>query len=437
MNKVVYKLVAAGLALAVAVTLVLMTTYAWFTLSASPEVGGIQVTIGDNTILIAPDMAETVEGVTYHYPGKFDDTLNFGAHDSYDYLDALMGLMPVSTADGLHWFLPVGDDTNARNRYTLTGQSGETNEVFMDDVLDYGNIAADGERKPEGSYIYADFWIVAPDSDYTLRVSTGKDDGGSYLIELPQAARSVSGEYSLEDSTGVAAAVARIGFLSNDAMVKNDAMLYYQRSAHFNSSYSELRGNYQERGEAIDAEQDYSFCIYEPNGDYHPTDLAVSGSYIPTCPVGLLDGIVSEISTQQITAVQKHTRWIANENGRFIDQMFQTYLVGKDLSGMEPEEVTREFYRSFQGNLSTYLSKGEFVKHSTQLTNLTGEEMDQLDTEGFTGAADDVYIIELERNVPQRIRMFIWLEGQDADCRENPAASDFSVNIELAGSNQK
>jgi hypothetical protein len=49
------------------------------------------------------------------------------------------------------------------------------------------------------------------------------------------------------------------------------------------------------------------------------------------------------------------------------------------------------------------------------------------------GATDDVYIIQLERNVPQRIRMFIWLEGQDIDCVDSVNSARFAVNIELAG----
>ena len=50
-----------------------------------------------------------------------------------------------------------------------------------------------------------------------------------------------------------------------------------------------------------------------------------------------------------------------------------------------------------------------------------------------SGATEDVVIIELEQNVPQRIRMFIWLEGQDIDCPASANSARFAVNIELAG----
>ena len=63
----------------------------------------------------------------------------------------------------------------------------------------------------------------------------------------------------------------------------------------------------------------------------------------------------------------------------------------------------------------------------------TADQVEALDT---AGATEDVFIIELERNVPQRIRMFIWLEGQDVDCVDSVNSSSFMLNIELAGGSE-
>jgi hypothetical protein len=53
-----------------------------------------------------------------------------------------------------------------------------------------------------------------------------------------------------------------------------------------------------------------------------------------------------------------------------------------------------------------------------------------------SGATDDVYITMLQRNTPQRIRMFIWVEGQDIDCADsNSEQGSFVLNLELAGAN--
>ena len=50
---------------------------------------------------------------------------------------------------------------------------------------------------------------------------------------------------------------------------------------------------------------------------------------------------------------------------------------------------------------------------------------------------DEFYIVTLEKDVPQRIRMFVWIEGQDIDCNDNLSVTDLTLSIELAGSSKK
>ena len=85
--------------------------------------------------------------------------------------------------------------------------------------------------------------------------------------------------------------------------------------------------------------------------------------------------------------------------------------------------------------MSPYVDMGRFYKRTSDLASYQGTvAADQkLDT---AGAVDDVYIIELERNVPQRIRMFIWLEGQDVDCTNLSGAASLILNLEFAGSTE-
>lgn len=108
MKKIYAKLILITVTLLMSVSVVAMSTYAWFVLSKNPVATGIQVAIGGgNTILIAPDITEVVNGTVYHYPGKFSDKMNFAQYESYDYLKDLGGLNPVSTIDGINWFLPT------------------------------------------------------------------------------------------------------------------------------------------------------------------------------------------------------------------------------------------------------------------------------------------------------------------------------------------
>ena len=54
---------------------------------------------------------------------------------------------------------------------------------------------------------------------------------------------------------------------------------------------------------------------------------------------------------------------------------------------------------------------------------------------GTSGATDDAVIAYLEKNVPQRIRMYVYLVGQDVDCISNADVNSLIVHLELAGSN--
>ena len=80
----------------------------------------------------------------------------------------------------------------------------------------------------------------------------------------------------------------------------------------------------------------------------------------------------------------------------------------------------------------------KFLKNSADLKQF-GDliRADQFAALNSSGATEDVYIIRLERNVPQRIRMFIWLEGQDADCVNEVNTAGFVLSLELAGSSDE
>jgi len=446
MKKIYAKLILITVTLIMSVSVVAMSSYAWFVLSGNPVATGIQVAIGGgNTILIAPDVTEVVNGTVYHYPGKFSDKMNFAQHENYDYLKDLGGLNPVSTIDGINWFLPTyydATDEEVQEGKVLSGSLRDFEDFTLDNKLLHGNLLkTDTEKIEEGSYIYLDFWVVAPGADYTLRVSTpatpGDDSGGSFLVDLLQPTSNSDGtRYNLIYPDSKAAAAARVGFLANPSRLIDDTMLHYQDSAYFDERYTSLQGFYYEPGTTADQENS-RFTIYEPNADFHPDGIAASGSYVETKPIALLNGVPAEVSIPDRVTVQKSSLWTNAENGvgTAIEQRFQAALFGMDLADMDEQDIMDAFYGTYlQGQISPYVTKGEFIKRTSDLNKFggsaTAEELASLDSQGAT---EDVYIIKLERNVPQRIRMFIWLEGQDVDCVDSVHSSSFAVNIELAG----
>lgn len=425
-----------AIALLLSVSVLIMSSYAWMVLSSSPAATGIQVIIGGgNTILIAPNITETADGKNYYYPGRFSDKMNFGTLDSYAYLNEIAGLTPVSTSNGIDWFMPEyysGSDEEVQSGAVMSGTIKPVSEFSADSELSHANLSPEEKEKiSEGSYIYLDFWVVAPGGDYELRVSTGNEnpDGGSFVADLPEAVKSEEG-YTLSLPEKSAAAAVRIGFLANDSLVMDDTMLKYQKSVFFDERYTALRGLYSEPDSGTAYLASDKFTIYEPNGDYHPENPEINGTYVVTKPLGYdANGVIVETGdlwnnlTVQLSGSWSKEKWTSFE------QIFQTSVLAVTGENPTEREITDHFYKTYlQGQISQYYGKGGFVKYTNNLTD--SMDADRIDT---AGATENTFIVTLERNKPQRIRMFIWLEGQDADCVDGIDVSRFAVNIELAG----
>lgn len=462
------KLFLAGLQLVVTLLMVTAVTFAWVTVSVSPEVSGIQMSIGGSSVIsIAADVTETVDGVVYHYPSEFSDVMQISEYETYTYISELDALMPVSTADGINWFLPTyyePGDTEVTSGIVYSGELKPIDEFYLDSTLQYANHSnlADYDSL-KGNYVYMDFWVTAP-MDYDLRISmenVADDDmsqySGSYAIALPEAVYTVSdeglGTYSLEESPESMAAI-RLGFLVNESS-DIDAYALYQKSDGYNSMYTDLKGIYQEVGEIYYF--DSNFTIYEPNGNLHPseeeqlaaiesygglasleeTDIYEAGSYVETNPIGIVDGEVSLVDISDILTVQTESTWLDMS----IFQKLFTQSVNGNPNDLSLDELETQFYSEhLLGTYINYVEKGLFVTNTASLYAVMDEDgevtADEFDGLAQSGATDDVIIVSLQANVPQRIRLYIWVEGQDVDCTNGLVTSKIALSIEFAGSNQ-
>ncbi len=440
MTKIYFKLIAMAIALLLSVTVLIMSSYAWMVLSSNPAATGIQVIIGGgNTILIAPN----IEDSGYNYPGYFSDKLNFGTNPAYDYLDEIGGLTPVSTTNGIDWFMPAyysGSDAEVQSGKVMSGVLKDVSEFKADSELSHANLSSDEKDMiSEGNYIYLDFWVVSPSGNYTLRVSTGDEDsnGGSFVADLPEATETAE-SYTLSEPEGSAAAAIRIGFLANDSQLTDDTMNRYQASSYVDKRYTALKGIYSEPDSGTAYLSSDRFMVYEPNGDSHPEHPEIDGSYVQTKPLGYENGTITEIEDfWDHLSVQLSGEWVLakNEEDTVLEQKFQTALLSwSNLEDLTEKEISDRFYKEYlQSQISPYYRKGNFVGNSSNLRVPT----ENLDKIFDAGATENTYIVELEPNKPQRIRMFIWLEGQDIDCVDGIDASRFAVNIELAGASMQ
>lgn len=432
-KKAYIKIACTAAALLCAMAMIVMSSYAWLTASTSPVAEGIQVAVGGgSTILLAPDL---VNNERVHYPGAFGATLRLD--DLLD-ADAHSGLTPVSTADGLNWYLPVyytEDDPEVRAETAKAGDLKPYDQFLCDETLTYANLAAGDEKAAEGSYLYVDFWVVSPGSRYELRVSTSNDasGAGSYVVDMPQVVETEVG-FAMQTPEYPASESLRVGFLVNQNAAAESAAAYAADGG--DQRYTTLRGGYQEAGEQVQPAFSYNtFHIYEPNGSSH-TAQGETG-YIATYPLGRNDTSVTGIPVGGRLSVQMASQW----EGDTVNDLFTASVQQAQATGTATAaDVQARIYKTLAGR-SDYVNKGQFIQNTDQLYTSMGEDhtvlratLEQMDK---AGANESNSIVTLERNVPQRIRMFIWLEGQDVDCVSGASVSGFAMRIELAGSTVK
>lgn len=432
----------------ITLVIVIASSYAWLSMSTSPSVAGLQIQIGSNTILVAPDVATVVDGKTVHYPGNFSETLNFSKQKSYEYLNELTELSLVSTADGINWYLPTfSEDDNV-------SQNGveDFSNFLLDDKLLYANLKElPADDSVRGGYALMDFWVVSP-NDCRLRISVGESEGGSFLVSLPQAILMDDGSYALDMSNDLLAACARVGLLANTQTITDLSMNKYLQSSSYDSRYRSLKGVYQEKGEGWNY-YPAQFTIYEPNADFHHKDGAYllsadgmnyrvceNGSYARTMPIGNVNGVPQTVDVTRNVVAQTRTKWLPATDSEYqIEQIFQAFIRGE--SSPQIETLTNKFYTKYLGyQCGTYLEKGRFIKNTATLSKALDID-GVVDDEVFSalntaGATDDVVIVDLEKNIPQRLRMFVWIEGQDADCGNLVSGGGLLLSLELAGGNE-
>ncbi len=413
------------LSLLIAGVMIVSVSFAWLALSRSPAVNGISVTLGGGkTILLAPDRTEAVqtaggESRTVHYPGEFSETLSLSADSAYANLSQFGGLSPVSTADGQYFLIPQPG----------AAQDGSLEErFFVDDSLTYANGA-------DGLYAYLDFWVVSPGQEYALRVSTDAHTGkGSFLVGLPSVKQDSDGSLSLKQEEDMLSALCRVGFLANTDRAGDAAMTAYTQSAAYDARYRTLAGVFTERGEKADPVRLSKFTIYESNALRH-ADSTKNGSYLITCPLRY-DPFTETISTANISdrlAVQSGATWKSMP----LSELFSAAMLGQ--TGLDAAQAQEYFYGTYLQNVfDPYLRTGLFVRSAAALYEaaqdgtVPAEKAEKL---AAAGAPDDAEIVTLQRNVPQRIRMFLWIEGQDGDCAAAGAveASQIAMRLEFAG----
>ena len=375
MNKIKTKLIASLLSVLVAAAMIVVSSYAWLTISSEPEVGGLKIQIGSsNSIMLAADVVvENGDGTISHYPGKFSSNLNFSDYDTYDYLSTLGSLTPVSTYDGLHWVQAdfyTEEDPEVQQGLALSGQMKPFSQLPVDKSLQYANLTeAQKGGSTKGCYVYIDFWVVSPARNCELRISTSNEsDTGSFVIGQMVPVPNADGTgFLLADGNYTAAASVRLGFLTNQENAAFSDVQHYLGSPDYSESYTHLLGRFQEPGQTPGQYSAITnrFTIYEPNGNLHSNGRI---HYQITRPLQVQGDTIAPADVSDRLTVQLASRWkmdATNEQTMLAREFFvATYGIQDKYNSVDA--VADYFYnRHLQGVFAPYVDKGYFV-NSTQ-----------------------------------------------------------------------
>ena len=378
------KLLSAALALLVALVLLASGTFAWFTLSTQTMASGLQVSMeftGEEwPFWVSLDGVNfTKEASVQAYFTQPDNSL-----------EAVTYLRPISTRDGINWFLP---------NYDSIGSVSGFRPVSLESVascLLHKN--ANHVLDEESNYlVYYDMWVKTedPNTDYYLKLTNPTNTGrvedyetqfGTYVLSVPQ--KKANGGYELTQESENATCCVRIGFQC-------------------------LSGT-----EASGYTADSRFVIFEPNADKMCAGLENVEGYNVSRDITYIAGntenagkTVGEYDTIEV----KYPALLPYEDGGSIKLAENNYTI-RQYSSYWDEEKLAALGNDFPDstNVATF---GAFVADGNGV-----------------GYNDLVPITTIRHgDDPQLIRVYIWLEGQDEDCWNEVREGSIFANLEFKG----
>ncbi len=405
-TKLNQKLLITGICLLLSVVLLVGASFAWFTVSTSPEISGMQVRLfTDQALLVSADGKEYSQYIDLSEQFKY-----------------YAPLKPISTINGRDWFIAS---------YKDDGSLDELSAFRRDSNLENANVmvyskTGEGENavytpltgdeytkaNEKGYYVWCEFWLKT-ELDEGCQVTLSAPDRDKGNIEDWEKEQNVYGSYVLANY-GVneetqeaymdtnAQNAMRVGFLTGEANAER--FVIYEPNADKRSSISQ-KPDSKEGSYIID------FAL-EENTDYTETGDEPKylnyqdNQYIPTKPIGSSNGTISAMQIQsENLIIQKAGSWNDEELQNAINE------------GESPNS----------GDVAEF---GRFVRYSNTLNNGSVTTFPENDT--GTDLASTTMVVDLEKDTPQKVTMFIWIEGQDADCWNDIASGSFVVNLEFA-----
>lgn len=394
------------------IALISTAAYAWFTISTTPEVTGI-------TISIVPTGKE--------YPIEVSQNQTDWTTELHmdNIVEQYGPLRPISTFDGEHWYLPY---------YDIRGNVDEFHEVELSEVANRLK-GKDGFEEPFNYLVYFDIWVRTRDTgtNYDMRLSNpaknvGADEKyfGTFVLWDPQKS-------AKEDEVpgNDAMACTRIGIQMLGEDDENTSPFYiYEPNSVMRSSYFEtVRDELLEDDNDLKPEE-FNALKYIAASLENKTSTLPDGSTKTELKIGQALSI-SDYITSYLSNVGNST-YVNTVVPRFVSDKtadadavyeLQTLAAGSNEVGNKTVHLIT------QGNSSwseDYLNSWEAGAATAQSVNSRNV--------GTIGTLNSTPTIQtLTYGQEYKMRIYVWLEGQDIDCWNQITEGNIYVNLEFLG----
>lgn len=423
------KLIMSVTGILMGVVMLLSASYAWLTVSVAPEIRGL-------VIQVVPTGKEIPFELSINYdPSKPDEAVWTTVLHLDDILKDKV-LRPISTVDGDHWFLPK---YNAK---------GDVVDFWEADFKHCANADADSNY-----LVYADVWVRTRNDiaqDMVLSKPLDKDGGynvmdtetfyGSYALWAPEKNAEGTG-WKLGTDNKLAA---------NDAMASLRVGLQYMEY-QLNAESVEGSGTPK-----IDLNSGISkgFYIYEPNADMRSTDFT---TFLGGTPQSQMAGRTYHISGVSEDATGGNTASGKTTTGNKVQEYQSKFTAGNYYSTLAPKYIkdangnaTWELVdvRQTLGNRLIVQKQSTWnetaLSQLTDVNQITSKTIDKIgdfmkvNESGFGGKVPTSNALTtVKQETIQKMRVYIWLEGQDVDCWNQIAGGNLYINLEFMGQGNK
>ena len=466
------------IALVVSFVVLVMAAFAWFTLSTNPEIKGMSFRVNaEQAVLVS------------------QDGTNFStSEDLSDKFKDVGALVPTSTVDGLNWFVCKYDmngnvlqspDTNFGTQFqylrfpnggnegvvkNTTENSGETTTTQADTTNATVN-------EKQCYYIYTDIWLKTEQDQAKVYLSipnnaadynqdaTENNHYGSYVMSY-HVNETADGQKQIQLTEGGSETSARVGFLVMQGENGSTASENPEYTDVTSNNFYIYEPNADRRSEVDKSSDDYDadqyvagFKAKEGIGSSNLSYGNAKGCYLPTYPIGLnadtktpLKNALDTIKTNNSNYNETVKKWNSDGQGKTdtykgydgqISEFPADHLLVQKAStwkkseGTATQELTSETFNSTMiGSMGTFFPLTNLKEIYPENKKLGGSNSDYtaFKSESITGdLRSSVPLVTLTKNNPVKVRLYFWLEGQDVDCWNDIADTDFLVNLEFVG----